>query len=516
MEVDLIGDPVSGTESVSLDPLPTSSFMSSLRGRLFALWFMLLASAAAMGVLLFAFYRQSSAIQVAQAEEAVTRGCQDLTDRYAFFSAGWTGADAGRIDDALRRDLTGVVQAALGRATGVEGGIWQRQAGSLAYAYPTYEGTGPKTDLPAAELPTIAQANVDALRSERAITIRSPGRSQVLVLRACPLSGPIADSTAWAMARAFTGQGAAYNQLLAGLGLLALIVLGSALFLGRLLLGWSRRIGGIETALASHDGSGATPLVLPLTGERELDRLIVALNTADVRLAEARRRSMASERLAAVGSLAAGMAHEIRNPIAAMRLKAENALASGDEGRRAAALTAVLHQIARLDGLLYDLLAMTQPRAPRPVPTDIHALLSRCAELHRESANAKGIAISVEAPRLREEDWPELDPDQVGRALDNLMLNAVQNLPSVAGGSVRLSAIREGSKLNLCVSDKGPGVPAALRDRVFEPFVTGRTDGTGIGLAIVRETARAHGGEVRLVPAEIGATFEMSFPWRQS
>ncbi len=477
---------------------------------------MLLASAAAMGILLFAFYRQSAAIQVAQAEDLVTRACRDLADRLAFFSAGWSGPGAGGIDDALRRDLASVVQAALARSAGVEGGIWQAGGGSLAYAFPTYEGTGPKTDLPAAELSTIAQANADALRQERSVRVRNSGRSQVLVLEACPLRGPIPDATAWAMTRAFTGQGDAYNQLLAGLGLLALIVLGSALFLGRLLLAWSRRIGGLETALAVHDGSGGTPLALPLTGERELDRLVAALNTAEARLGEARGRAMAAERLAAVGSLAAGMAHEIRNPIAAMRLKAENALASPDEGRRTGALTAILQQIARLDGLLHDLLAMTQPSAPRLAPTDPAALLRRCAELHRELAAAKGAAIAVEAPSLLEQDWPLLDPDQVGRALDNLVLNAVQSLPDGPGGRVRLGAARDGSRLLLSVSDTGPGVPAALEERVFEPFVTGRQDGTGLGLAIVRETARAHGGDARHVPAGAGAVFELSIPWRRA
>ena len=73
--------------------------------------------------------------------------------------------------------------------------------------------------------------------------------------------------------------------------------------------------------------------MLARTGERELDRLVEALNTTGVRLKEERRRAVAAERLAAVGRLAAGLAHEIRNPIAAMRLKAENALSAGDEGR---------------------------------------------------------------------------------------------------------------------------------------------------------------------------------------
>ena len=166
--------------------------------------------------------------------------------------------------------------------------------------------------------------------------------------------------TAWAMTRVFTGQGPAYNQLLVGLAILTLTVFGSAVWLGRILYGWSRRLVRLETALAVHDSQSADLPQLPLTGERELDRLVHALNSTGVRLADERRRASAAERLAAVGRLAAGLAHEIRNPIAAMRLKAENALAVDDKDRRVVALQSILQQIARLDGLLRDLLGMTQ------------------------------------------------------------------------------------------------------------------------------------------------------------
>jgi hypothetical protein len=135
--------------------------MRSLRTRLIALWAMLVASALVTGFLLLQFYRQSANVQVGQAEDSVIRACREIGDRYAFFVSGWRGSDAD-IDDRLKGELNDVVRAALGRAAGVEGGIWQSANGPLAYAFPTYEGTGPKTDLPAAELPAIRQANLDA------------------------------------------------------------------------------------------------------------------------------------------------------------------------------------------------------------------------------------------------------------------------------------------------------------------------------------------------------------------
>jgi signal transduction histidine kinase len=485
----------------------------SLRTRLLALWLMLATSAGVTGYLLLEFYQQSANAQVSRAEDAVARGCRDIGDRYAFFVTGWTGAAAGDIDDALKRQLTEVVQAALLRATGVEGGLWQPLLGAVAYAYPTYEGSGPKTDVPAAELSTIRQVNAEALRNDRPITVRQTGQSQVLIVHACPLVGPLPELTAWTMTRVFVGQGRAYNQFLLGLAALSVTVLGSALWLGRILFTWSRKIARLETALANRDRPDGVLPALPPTGERELDRLVDALNAAGTKVAEERRRAVAAERLAAVGRLAAGLAHEIRNPIAAMRLKAENALAASDDSRRTSALQSILDQVGRLDGLLRDLLTMTQQKRLSYEDASLPQFFAGLIEAHRELAAANGVRFEVgTVPDAGEA--PQFDIDQMRRALDNLVLNGVQNTP--AGGSVTLDAAENDGILRLRVSDTGAGIPNAIRDRLFEPFVTGRADGTGLGLAIVRQIARAHGGDVHLVPSVRGAVFEIEVPWRPS
>jgi signal transduction histidine kinase len=484
--------------------------MRSLRGRLLLLWFMLVVSFAVTGYLLIESFRQSAAAQVARAQELVARSCRDVADRYAFVTAGWNGPTSSQIDEGLRQQLTVVVAAALARAAGVEGGIWQSQTGSLAYAFPTYEGTGSKTDLPEAERGTIEQVNADARRDEQPVTVRRPGQTQALVLHACPLTGPLSEVTAWTMTRVFTGSGDAYRQLVAGLGILVLSVVGSALWLGWIIFSWSRRIGRLEHALQHHEAEDLP--MLEKTGARELDRLVEALNAAGQRLKEARRRVASAERLAATGRLAAGMAHEIRNPIAAMRLKAENALPGADD-RRATALRTILDQIARLDVLLHNLLTMTHPPEPRHAPTDIVKLLEECVDSHRDIAAAKGVRLEV-ARTSQDIASADLDHEQTRRALDNLILNAIQSTP--AGGSVRLSVRHDDTKVRFRVADTGPGVPEALRDHLFEPFVTGRADGTGLGLAIVREIARAHDGEARLLPSPEGALFEVELPWRRS
>src|SRR5205823_10412639 len=93
----------------------------------------------------------------------------------------------------------------------------------------------------------------------------------------------------------------------------------------------------------------------------------------------------------------------------------------------------------------------------------------------------------------------DLDPEIVGRILDNLLLNAVRHTP--AGGRVTVSATTQGNGLRFTVADTGPGVSPELRAHLFEPFVTGRADGTGLGLAIARELADAHGGRLTLLCA---------------
>jgi signal transduction histidine kinase len=100
------------------------------------------------------------------------------------------------------------------------------------------------------------------------------------------------------------------------------------------------------------------------------------------------------------------------------------------------------------------------------------------------------------------------------RALDNLIINAIQYTP--AGGAITVEARRKEDMLLLRVADTGPGVGDEVRERLFEPFVTGRTDGTGLGLAIVREIARHHHGDVRLVQTAGGAVFEIEVPWQPS
>ncbi len=482
--------------------------MRSLRFRLWVLWLLALLASVSVGLLFVGLYRSSTVAQVERAEAMVARGCDAIRDRYGFYVAGWDGAGARPAGPALEAALRPVIAAALLAQDGVEGGIWSGTSGSLAYAFPTYPGTGPKTDLPTAELPRIATLNAEAAGSEQLVLRRRNVGVQTLLLAACPLSGPVSGLTAWTMARVQHAPG--LDRLRLGLGLLGGLVLGVAAWVTRLTAVWGRHVGGIERTLASHDVADL-PL-LARTGERELDRIVAALNEAGGRLATARERAAGmaarvaeAERLAALGRVTAGVAHEIRNPMAALRLRAENALA-GDPARLRPALEFSLAQVARVDRLVGELLAMTQGRAPQREPVDLRALAARRAEEHRERAAAAGVHLLLEGDAVT----ARLDPELIGRALDNLLLNALRHTP--AGGTVRVRVSGGGGMARLVVSDTGPGVEPGLRARLFEPFATGRADGIGLGLAIARELAQAHGGRLRLEAEGPGATFVLELP----
>src|SRR5216684_2875847 len=128
------------------------SHLRSLRGRLVVLLLLLIAAAIATGVLMIDLFRQSATAQVGEADAEIGRACDAIAGAYRFYSAGWQ-RPAPAFDESLRSGLTTVVQTALRNRQHVEGGIWQSEAGSFAYAFPTYEGAGPKTDVPQAELP---------------------------------------------------------------------------------------------------------------------------------------------------------------------------------------------------------------------------------------------------------------------------------------------------------------------------------------------------------------------------
>ncbi|WP_431268040.1 sensor histidine kinase [Dankookia sp. P2] len=485
----------------------------SLAGWFAACWGLFLLAALIAGAALVSLYRDGTTERLRRAEAALARGCDAIVERYHFATTGAARMDWQ--DPETLHVLTAATMVALRDLPGVEGGLWRSGTGPFAYAYPTYEGAGPKTDVPAAELSRIDETAEAAILRGLPVTRHYDARSQTLLLRACPLPGPSLNLAAWVMDRVILFGGPAYVRAAVALAVLTAVLLGSATWLGWLLWGWSRRLRRIEAALA---GSGAETLPrLAPTGQRDLDRVVQAVNGAAGRVAEAQQAAIASaaraaeaERLAGLGRVAAGVAHEVRNPIAAMRLKAENALAARDPDRMARALEAVLGQVGRLDTLTRDLLDAARGGAPlQRQATDPESLVRDRVAFYREQAATLRVSLAAggdPVPRAG------LDRGRLERALDNLILNALQATPP--GGRVEVAARQEADSLVLAVADTGRGVPDTLRPHLFEPFASGRPEGTGLGLAQVREAAEAHGGWVRALHRSDGTTIEIVLPGR--
>jgi two-component system, NtrC family, sensor histidine kinase HydH len=460
--------------------------------------------------------------QIGLARQTALGACETVASRYDLSTDRAPKSPQPNID--LMHAILDVV---LAQMQGVEGGFWSSTdaaRGTLdAYAYPTYQGSGIKRDIPEAETPLILRTLREAAARHASASESVEGQDDAVVVAACPV--PHRDMLfAWSLTRAHPPLGPYGKTLVSVLAVLLATIVLIAIALGILLRRWRANLARIETSLTMREPQGDAFVPVASTGEPDLDKIVGAFNAYGAQTAALQRQAVdlnarlaGDERFAALGRLAAQVAHEIRNPIGAMRLKAENALA-GDADRRHHALVAILSQIQRVEGQLTGLLALTQPVRIEMHPVRLEALLAERLELHRDAAVRAGVSLALadgsDMDDLDMVDSACLDAEQIARAVDNLVLNAVRHTP--AGGHVTLLARRLQDTLRIEVADDGPGVPLGDRERIFEPFVTGHPAGSGLGLAVVREIAAAHGGRAFLDARDHGACFVIEIPWRIS
>jgi signal transduction histidine kinase len=213
-----------------------------------------------------------------------------------------------------------------------------------------------------------------------------------------------------------------------------------------------------------------------------------------------RERLITEEKFAAIGRLASGVAHEIRNPVAMISSSLATATyPMTDEKEREEMLGIAARESKRLESLTADFLTYARPSPLRRSPVLVNDLLSYISSVTRAHAANRAITIVSELT----EDLPaDIDAPQVEGAVLNLVLNAIDATPH--GGMVKLNAVLEGNVLNIDVEDSGPPIPDADLAQIFEPFFTTKPAGTGLGLAIARGTAIAHEGDLRLTRNQDG------------
>jgi signal transduction histidine kinase len=225
---------------------------------------------------------------------------------------------------------------------------------------------------------------------------------------------------------------------------------------------------------------------------------------ADVtELERLRARLREAERLAATGEMAAGMAHEIRNPLAAI-VNATTLLADAEAltaEERASTLGAMRKEARRLNRILSDFLSFARPREPRRQVGDVAEVVARVASLLRDDpARAGEVQLEVRV----DPDVPAIafDPDQITQVLWNVALNAVEAMDGQ--GRLAIEVARDNGHVAIAVTDTGPGIPPEERSRVLEPFYSKKPGGTGLGLTIAQRVVTAHGGRLDLA-SEPGA-----------
>lgn len=228
-------------------------------------------------------------------------------------------------------------------------------------------------------------------------------------------------------------------------------------------------------------------------------------------LARAQAELVSRERQVALGELSAVVAHEVRNPIAiifnSLTSLRKQDLASGDAR---VLLDIVGEEARRLDRIVSDLLDFVRPYVPSPRPVRLEQVLeSAVAGAVRAQPDDVQIAVEIgSAP-----ETVIVDGTMLQQALQNLIVNALQVTPKGGTVTVRAKVTSRARTLRCEVQDSGPGLPAAARERMFQPFYTTKATGTGLGLAIVKRVVEALGGEVKVSsPARKGATFSLILP----
>jgi signal transduction histidine kinase len=261
----------------------------------------------------------------------------------------------------------------------------------------------------------------------------------------------------------------------------------------------------------------------------ELGKIIVTYNDITARLQQSheqltatvvRLRAELSEknrllerrnRLAAVGEMAAGMAHEIRNPLGGIQLYAS--LLAKDVADRRESLELVRKisgGVKRLEGIVGQVLQFSRDVNIQPVEVDLAHIIEQAAEYATQSMTDRNVCCTIKGPR----PMPvKLDPLLFGQAVLNLLLNAAEAVER--NGKVTVSygpppAGAEARQFHLAITDNGPGIPPGVLDRIFNPFFTTKDTGTGLGLAIVHRVIEAHDGAIiaQNVPGG-GARFEI-------
>jgi two-component system sensor histidine kinase HydH len=277
--------------------------------------------------------------------------------------------------------------------------------------------------------------------------------------------------------------------------------------------------GIIEEEVDCPNGQGGTvPLSVSVTPLKDseggnMGAVIILRDLREIR--ELQEKVRRSERLAALGRLASGVAHEIRNPLSSIKGFAQyfrDKFEVGSEDKSYADI--MIQEVERLNRVITQLLDFGRARELRLALHPLSEILEHPLQLIRTDLNKRGIKL-IESPFP--EDKVKVDSDQVTQALLNILLNAMESMEK--GGELRVGTANKPERrgVEIWISDSGPGIPQSNLSKIFDPFFSTKKKGTGLGLAITANIIEAHGGEIMVESREgKGATFKIFLPYAKA
>jgi signal transduction histidine kinase len=227
----------------------------------------------------------------------------------------------------------------------------------------------------------------------------------------------------------------------------------------------------------------------------------------------ANERRQLADRLIAMQTMSAGLAHEVRNPLNAAQLQLEllerRLRREVPEDRLLDPAELARKEIERLTALLNDFLAFARPPDLHMQDHDVAAIVRQAAEVERLAASRRGAALEVaDAAPL----FAEVDASKLHQVVSNLVRNGIEAVS--AGGHVWVAVVPDTHAFVIRVADDGPGIPEHVRSRIFEPFFSTKESGTGLGMSIVHSLVSLHGGTIDLATGPDGTRFDVAIPRR--
>jgi signal transduction histidine kinase len=520
-------------------------FWRSLRSRILLLVVLTFLFLAAAAISLFTFLRNRHAETLSLTEHHLVSVASNLARNYADHRTGDNSLRAIEPgpppppaapppppprpqDDRPPRPkpdlLKEITAETLQHEDGIEGGFYASIADALVgYAFPTHEGPGLEKGMPERERPTIENLAREAVASNAIKTFRFEGPHDAILFVAAPIheasrgtqaAGTTDEVTGavWLMERLPGIEGGQSRQLLfgsIGFGIAAVMTALLAVFVTTEIRSGVNvvlaRLGSMEGGLpaSTPQSTGRPPLEEFSRVLHGIDSLALALQEKieNERTLESQVRH--NERLSALGQFAAGIAHELRNPLGTIRMRTQMWQRSADPEAATRNSAVILEEIDRLDTIISRLLYFARPIQLQLQVVSLDDLCTATALTWAEREVAKGVQIVCKAAS---HSIVMADQGRLLQVLGNLMENAVYSAAhrSSEGGVVTISTALENGFARIDIMDDGRGFTPAGLSHAMDPFYTTKDNGTGLGLSISFEIVQAHGGELQLANREAG------------